>query len=64
MQNKGPKGISILIIGNKSDLGNDDRRQVDYTDAQQFAAKQGFEYVETSALDGSNVDSAFNILVN
>jgi Ras-related protein Rab-1A len=46
-----------ILVGTKSDLA--DRRKVAYADAQEFAAKHGMEYIETSAKHGTNVESAF-----
>jgi len=46
-----------ILVGTKSDLT--DRRKVAYADAQEFAAKYGMEYIETSAKHGINVESAF-----
>ena len=48
---------SRILVGTKSDLA--DRRKISYADAQEFAAKNGMEYIETSAKTGTNVESAF-----
>jgi small GTP-binding protein len=50
-------GIPIVLIGNKSDLGND--RQVSGEDAQVCASENGCSYFETSAKDGSGVNDVF-----
>ncbi|KAI8544918.1 hypothetical protein RHMOL_Rhmol07G0002600 [Rhododendron molle] len=49
--------IVIMLIGNKSDLG--DQRAVPTEDAVEFAENQGLFFSETSALSGDNVDTAF-----
>lgn len=46
-----------ILVGTKSDLV--DRRKISFADAQEFAAKHGMEYIETSAKHGTNVESAF-----
>lgn len=45
----------ILLVGNKSDLA-DDQRNVDSNEVGQYAKKNEMTYIETSALDSSNVD--------
>nr|ODN91140.1 GTP-binding protein ypt3 [Cryptococcus depauperatus CBS 7841]ODN95554.1 GTP-binding protein ypt3 [Cryptococcus depauperatus CBS 7855] len=53
--------IVIMLVGNKSDLKH--LRAVSTDEAKQFAAENGLSFIETSALDASNVESAFqNIL--
>ena len=63
LKNKGPPGMIILLVGNKSDLA-DDQRKVDSNEVAQYAEKNSMLHIETSALDSSNVESAFNIIVN
>lgn len=48
--------ITILIVGNKSDL---EERQVSLIEASRFAQSEGCAYVETSAKTGENVEAAF-----
>ena len=45
-----------MIIGNKSDLEN---RQVTFEEGRNLAKSLGFEFLETSAKDGSCVQQAF-----
>lgn len=53
--------IVIMLVGNKSDLKH--LRAVPTEEAKSFAAENGLSFIETSALDASNVESAFqNIL--
>jgi small GTP-binding protein len=47
----------ILLVANKSDLGN--RRQVGWQEIKDFADRNKLESVETSALSGNGVKEAF-----
>lgn len=49
--------IVIMLIGNKSDLVN--LRQVDTELAKEFAQKEGLSFLETSAMESTNVETAF-----
>ncbi|KAM7272015.1 hypothetical protein ACFE04_031229 [Oxalis oulophora] len=51
------KNIVIMIIGNKSDLGS--LRAVPTEDAQEFAQRENLFFMETSALEATNVETAF-----
>ncbi|XP_073051425.1 ras-related protein RABA4d-like [Primulina eburnea] len=51
------KNIVIMLIGNKCDLGT--LRAVPTEDAQEFAERENFYFMETSALEATNVESAF-----
>lgn len=51
------KNIVIILIGNKTDL--EDHRAVPTEDAQEFAEKEGLFFLETSALESTNVEAAF-----
>lgn len=53
--------IVIMLVGNKSDLRH--LRAVPTDEAKAFAEKNRLSFIETSALDSSNVEQAFqNIL--
>ncbi|CAG0895772.1 unnamed protein product [Cyprideis torosa] len=55
------QNIVIMLVGNKSDLRH--LRSVPPEEAKSFAEKQGLSFIETSALDSTNVEEAFvNIL--
>ncbi|CAH9068575.1 unnamed protein product [Cuscuta epithymum] len=55
------KNIVIMLIGNKCDLGS--LRAVPVEDAQEFAERENLFFMETSALEATNVETAFmNIL--
>ncbi|XP_076923044.1 ras-related protein RABA1f-like [Bidens hawaiensis] len=49
--------IVIMLVGNKSDLRH--LRAVTSEDAKTFAEKENMYFMETSALESSNVESAF-----
>ena len=50
-----------MLVGNKSDL--DHLRQVQTDEAKSFAKAKGIAFIETSAKDSNNVETAFqNIL--
>ncbi|XP_065870093.1 ras-related protein RABA4c [Euphorbia lathyris] len=49
--------IVVMLIGNKSDLGT--LRAVPVEDAKEFAQKENLFFMETSALESTNVESAF-----
>ncbi|KAM3142363.1 hypothetical protein pb186bvf_005520 [Paramecium bursaria] len=49
--------IELVIVGNKIDI--DDRREVTYEEASRYAKRNNFEYFETSAKTGENVDQVF-----
>ncbi|KAL6337417.1 hypothetical protein AAG906_036731 [Vitis piasezkii] len=51
------KNIVIMLIGNKSDLGS--LRAVPTEDAQEFAERENLFFMETSALEATNVETAF-----
>lgn len=54
--------IVIMLIGNKSDLHH--MRVVSIEDAQQFAQREGLSFLETSALDSTNIDKAFQTILS
>ncbi|KAL7157429.1 hypothetical protein ABFS83_02G076800 [Erythranthe nasuta] len=49
--------IVIMLIGNKTDLEH--LRAVATEDAQGFAEREGLSFIETSALEATNVEKAF-----
>ena len=51
------KNILIMLIGNKCDLGS--LRAVPTEDAQEFAERENLFFMETSALEATNVETAF-----
>ncbi|KAI0818498.1 GTPase [Irpex lacteus] len=53
--------IVIMLVGNKSDLKH--LRAVPTEEAKSFAAENGLSFIETSALDASNVEGAFQTIL-
>ena len=53
----GPKGLIIMIVGNKCDLA--DGRQVDREQAESFAKSEDCLYLECSAREDVNVELIF-----
>ena len=51
------KNIFIILIGNKTDL--EEQRAVPTEDAKEFAEKEGLFFLETSALEATNVETTF-----
>ena len=50
-----------MLTGNKSDLRH--LRAVNTEDASSYAEKNGLAFIETSALDSSNVEVAFQKVI-
>lgn len=53
--------IVVTLVGNKSDLSH--LREVPTIESSQFAKEQNIYFFETSALDSSNVDKAFEDII-
>ena len=56
------ENIVIILIGNKSDL--DGERQIDRSKAAAYAEKHSIAFMETSARDGTDVNTSFEMVVN
>eukprot|EP00246_Nothoceros_aenigmaticus_P015778 TRINITY_DN6802_c0_g1_i1.p1 TRINITY_DN6802_c0_g1~~TRINITY_DN6802_c0_g1_i1.p1 ORF type:complete len:216 (-),score=34.59 TRINITY_DN6802_c0_g1_i1:517-1164(-) len=54
--------IVIMLVGNKSDLKH--LRGISTEDAQSFAEKEGLSFIETSALESTNVEKAFQRILS
>ncbi|RAL46456.1 hypothetical protein DM860_004735 [Cuscuta australis] len=55
------KNIVIILVGNKTDL--EGQRAVPTEDAKEFAEKEGLFFLETSALESTNVEQAFTTVL-
>ncbi|XP_074353242.1 ras-related protein RGP1-like [Apium graveolens] len=55
------KNIVIMLVGNKTDLGH--LRNVPSEDAKEFAERENLYFMETSALESTNVEIAFNTVL-
>ncbi|KAG0294837.1 hypothetical protein BGZ98_001609 [Dissophora globulifera] len=53
--------IIVMLVGNKSDLRH--LRSIHTEEAKSFAEENGLMFIETSALDATNVDLAFTRLL-
>ncbi|KAF8185073.1 ras family-domain-containing protein [Mycena galopus ATCC 62051] len=53
--------IVIMLVGNKSDLKH--LRAVPTDEAKTFSTENGLSFIETSALDASNVEGAFQTIL-
>ncbi|KAG6778360.1 hypothetical protein POTOM_018219 [Populus tomentosa] len=54
--------IVIMLIGNKTDLKH--LRAVATEDAQSYAEKEGLAFIETSALEATNVEKSFQTILS
>lgn len=61
IQTLADKNAAIMLIGNKCDLNL--LRRVKYEDAVMKSTNLNIPYIETSALDSSNIDKAFKQLI-
>lgn len=61
LQDHADSNIVIMLVGNKSDLRH--LRAVPTEQAKAFAEKNGLSFLETSALDSSNVELAFQTIL-
>jgi len=57
LRNHADNNIVIMLVGNKCDLDN--LRAVPTEDAKEFAQKEGLFFLETSAMEATNVETAF-----
>ncbi|VDP60421.1 unnamed protein product [Heligmosomoides polygyrus] len=53
--------VSVMLVGNKTDLRG--MREVQQETAKMFADENQLAFIETSALDSSNVEKAFTQLL-
>lgn len=51
------EGLVVILVGNKCDLT--ERRKVSTEDGREFAEKEHLLFIETSALEGFNVNRMF-----
>ncbi|KAE8886735.1 hypothetical protein PF005_g1142 [Phytophthora fragariae] len=58
------ESLVLMLVGNKCDLAHlPESREVSTLEAARFAAKHSMEFLETSALDSTNVVDAFKKLI-
>jgi len=61
LRDQGDPGLIILMVGNKSDLV--ESRAVTTEEASTFAEENGLKFIETSAMNASNVEEAFTTIL-
>ena len=61
IKTNGDDNISIILVGNKSDLEN--KRVISIEEGKNKAKLYKFAFMETSALNGNNIAKAFNELI-
>ena len=61
IRNSADKKVSIILVGNKNDL--EQEREVSKDSGEMKARQFGFAYMETSALNGTNIELAFQTLI-
>ena len=62
LKSKADEKIRIILVGNKCDL--DSKREVTKEEGDQKAKDLGVGFIETSAMNGNNIEAAFDKLVN
>ena len=61
LKTNGEENISIVLLGNKSDLESE--RKITTEQGKEKAEFYKFAFMETSALNGNNIEQAFNELI-
>ena len=61
LKNSADQKISVILIGNKNDL--EEEREVKTEEGKMKAKEFGIAFLETSALNGTNIENAFKTLV-
>ena len=61
LRNSADKKATIILVGNKNDL--EEERKVSKDIGESKAKEFGFAFLETSALNGSNIELAFQTLI-
>lgn len=61
VKDHGEGNVTVMLVGNKSDLKH--LRAVPTDEAKAYAEKNQMFFIETSALDATNVDEAFNYIL-
>ena len=61
LKTNGEEKISIILVGNKTDL--EDQRKISIEQGKEKAEFYKLAFIETSALNGDNIEKAFNELI-
>ena len=62
LKNNGSEDVFIMLVGNKADLK--DQREISEEDVKKKAELYNVAFCETSALEGKNIEYAFEYLIN
>ena len=62
LKNNGSEDVYIMLVGNKSDLK--DKREISDEEVKKKAEVYNVAFCETSALEGKNIEYAFECLIN
>ena len=62
LKEHGDDNIVIMLVGNKSDLRH--LRAVETADGKAFVEQRNLSFIETSALDSTNVETAFHNVIS
>ena len=62
LKNNGSEDVFIMLVGNKSDLK--EQREISEDDVKKKAEMYNVAFCETSALEGKNIEFAFENLIN
>ena len=62
LKNNGSEDVFILLVGNKSDLN--DQREISEEEVKKKAEVYNIAFCETSALEGKNIEFAFESLID
>ena len=62
LKTNGDENLAIVLIGNKSDL--EERREIQKDEGIKKSEEYKTAFMETSALNGDNIDKAFDELIN
>lgn len=61
VKEKSPENVKVMLVGNKCDLKH--LKAVPTEEAREFSTKNNLYFIETSALDKTNVEEAFRLLL-
>ena len=62
LKNNGSEGVFIMLVGNKSDLK--EKREISEEEVKKKAELSNVAFCKTSALEGNNIEYAFESLIN
>ena len=63
MNESGLEKVAKILVGNKLDLENENKRIISYEDGENYANNNNMKFIETSAYKSDNVEDAFILIV-